>query len=86
MKDFCKVISDLKKIEKKLKPSEVGCYNCTRWRARSFRCDKCVGFSEFKNIDTLNTELKEKGLDYLCAPSIEDLRRKNRDYIRSERQ
>jgi hypothetical protein len=30
MKDFCKVISDLKKIEKKLKPSEVGCYNCTR--------------------------------------------------------
>jgi hypothetical protein len=30
--------------------------------------------------------LKEKELDYLCISSIEDLRRKDRDYIRHERQ
>ena len=63
---------------KKLKPSKVGCYNCTRWRTNSKRCDLCVGFSQFKNIDTLNEELKEKGLDYLCVSSIEDLRRRER--------
>ena len=44
-----------------LKPNEVGCYNCTRWRTGSKRCDFCVKFSQFKNIDTLNAELKEKG-------------------------
>ena len=36
----------------------------------------CVGFSEFKNVDTLNKELSEKGLDYLFISSIEDLRKK----------
>ena len=61
-----------------LKPNEVGCYNCTRWRTGSKRCDSCVKFSEFKNIDTLNAELKEKGLDYLCVSSIERLRNKQR--------
>ena len=40
-----------------LKPNEVGCYNCTRWRTGSKRCDCCVKFSEFKNIDTLNADL-----------------------------
>lgn len=59
-----------------LKPNEIGCYNCTRWRTRSKRCDSCNKFSEFKSIDTLNKELKEKGLDYLCISNIEELRRK----------
>lgn len=59
-----------------LKPNEIGCYNCTRWRTGSIRCDYCVKFSEFKNIDTLNAELKKKGLDYLCVSSIEQLRRR----------
>lgn len=62
---------------KTLKPNEVGCYNCTRWRTGSLRCDLCIGFSQFKNIDTLNKELKEKGLDYLCVSSIEDLRKRD---------
>lgn len=59
-----------------IKPDEIGCYNCTRWRTGSKRCDICVGFSQFKNIGTLNTELKEKGLDYLCVSSIEELRKR----------
>ena len=59
-----------------IKPNEVGCYNCTRWRTGSKRCDICVGFSQFKNIGTLNIELKEKGLDYLCVSSIEELRKR----------
>lgn len=58
-----------------LQPNEVGCYNCTRWRTGSKLCDCCVGFSQFKNIDTLNKELKEKGLDYLCVSTIEQLRK-----------
>lgn len=58
-----------------IKPDEVGCYNCTRWRTGSNLCDKCVGFSQFKNIDTLNMELREKGLDYLCVSSIKELRK-----------
>ena len=40
-----------------IKPNEVGCYNCTRWRTGSKRCNTCVNFSQFKNIDTLNTSL-----------------------------
>lgn len=60
-----------------IKSNEVGCYNCTRWRTNSKICDNCVGFSQFKNIETLNTELKEKGLNYLCVSSIEDLRKRN---------
>lgn len=59
-----------------IKIDEVGCYNCTRWRTGSKRCEICVGFSQFKNIDTLNAELKEKGLDYLCVSSIEELRKR----------
>ena len=61
---------------KKLNPNKVGCFNFTIWITNSKRCDLCVGFSQFKNIDTLNEELKDKGLDYLCVSSIEDLRRK----------
>lgn len=61
-----------------LKPDEVGCYNCTRWRTGSKRCEMCIKFSEFKNIDTLNTELKAKGLDYLCVSSIEQLRKQQK--------
>ena len=59
-----------------IKIDEVGCYNCTRWRTGSKRCESCVGFSQFKNIDTLNAELKEKGLNYLCVSSIEELRKR----------
>ena len=59
-----------------IKPNEVGCYNCTRWRTKSYRCDSCTKFSQFQNIDTLNTLLKEKGLDYLCMSSIEQLRQR----------
>ena len=59
-----------------IKTDEVGCYNCTRWRTGSKRCDICVSFSQFKNIGTLNIELKEKGLDYLCVSSIEELRKR----------
>lgn len=64
----------MKSIDR-IKPDEVGCYNCTRWRTGSKLCDNCVGFSQFKNIDTLNMELREKGLDYLCVSSIEELRK-----------
>lgn len=59
-----------------IKPNEIGCYNCTRWRTVNGRCDLCIKFSQFKNIDTLNAELKRKGLDYLCVTSIEELRRR----------
>lgn len=62
------------KSKRTLKPDEVGCYNCTRWRTGSKRCDRCIAFSEFKDIETLNAELKEKGLNYLCASSIEQVR------------
>lgn len=73
----------MSKLQKKqfntyLKPNEVGCYNCTRWRTGSERCNCCVKFSQFKNIDTLNAELREKGLDYLCVSSIEQLRYQNK--------
>ena len=61
---------------KHLDPDEVGCYNCTRWRTGSYRCDVCFRFSEFKNIDALNSELRVKGLAYLCVNSIEELRSK----------
>ena len=63
---------------KKLKPDVIGCYNCTRWRTGSERCDCCVRFSEFKNIDTLNSELKEKGLGHLCVKDIKHLRKLQR--------
>lgn len=66
------------KAREHLKQDEVGCYNCTRWRTGSKLCDCCVQFSQFKNIETLNAELKEKGLDYLCVSSIEQLRHKQR--------
>lgn len=66
------------KTTKHLQSNEIGCYNCTRWRTGSNRCDCCVGFSEFKNIESLNKELKEKGLDYLCVSSIEQLRKQRR--------
>lgn len=69
------MLSGLKVIE----PYEIGCYNCTRWRTNSLRCDKCIGFSEFKNIDTLNKELREKGLEYLCVSNIEELRRNRKE-------
>ena len=62
-------------IIKTIKPNEIGCYNCTRWRTGSDKCNNCIGFSEFKNIDMLNKELKKKGLDYLCVSSIEELRK-----------
>lgn len=68
----------IEKVNKYLSPNEIGCYNCTRWRTGSERCTRCIKFSEFKNIDTLNSELKEKGLDYLCVSSIEQVRRKQR--------
>ena len=58
-------------------PNEVGCYNCVRWRNHPSRCKDCIGFSEFKNIDTLNAELKEKGLNHLYVNTIEDLRRRD---------
>lgn len=64
--DFYIVAKELSKTEKKLKPDEIGCYNCTRWRKGSLRCDICYGFSEFKNAETVNEELREKGIDYLC--------------------
>lgn len=66
------------KLRKHLKPNEIGCYNCTRWRTGSKRCDCCINFSEFKNIDTLNWELRERGLNHLCVQSIEDLRKQQR--------
>ena len=56
--------------------NEIGCYNCTRWRTSSILCKSCQAFSNFKNIDTLNKELQEKRLDYLCVSSIEDLRKR----------
>lgn len=61
-----------------LTPNVIGCYNCTRWRTGSLVCKNCVKFSNFKSIDTLNAELKEKGLDYLRVSSIEQLRSKQR--------
>ena len=66
------------KARKHLQPNEIGCYNCTRWRTGSKRCDCCINFSEFKNIVTLNSELEEKGLNHLCVLNIEELREKQR--------
>ena len=63
-------------IIKYIDPDVVGCYNCTRWRTGSLRCDICVGFSQFKNIDMLNAELRDMGRGYLCVDSIEELRSK----------
>ena len=68
-----------------ISPNEIGCYNCTRWRTGSKKCDLCVRFSQFKNIDMLNKELRDKGLDHLCVSSIEDLRRRMRNDIHSYR-
>lgn len=73
MGDFKKAVLKSKTKERKLKPNQVGCINCTRRREANSCCDRCVKFSEFKNIETLNKELKEKGLDYLCVSSIEEL-------------
>lgn len=70
-------MSKRRKFGSYLMPNEIGCYNCVRWRRHGARCKVCVGFSEFKNINTLNAELKEKGLDHLCVNTIEDLRRRD---------
>ena len=75
--DFIIGSNVMKNCSEYLKSSEIGCYNCTRWKTGSERCNNfCVKFSEFKNIDTLNSELKEKGLDYLCVSTIEELRKR----------
>lgn len=61
-------------VVRTLKPDEVGCYNCVRWRTGSESCPICSGFSQFKSVESLNAELKFKGLEYLCCKSIEDFR------------
>lgn len=61
--------------EKAPRPDEVCCYNCVRTKTAKYPCNICAGFSCFKNIEKLNAELKEKGIDYLCVSSIEELRK-----------
>ncbi len=75
MRDFKKAVFKLKKKEKRLGKHEVGCINCVRSRQSNSCCDRCIAFSEFKNVEMLNKELKEKGLDYLCVSNIEELTR-----------
>lgn len=64
---FCNAIKKTSKIVEKLPQDEIGCINCTRWRTGSLRCGLCYGFSEFKNEEMVRQQLREKGLDYLCA-------------------
>lgn len=78
LRDFYKITRELAKRERKLKPEEIGCYNCVRLREVNDCRNSCIAFSKFKNIEMLNKELMEKGLDYLCTTSIEEFRRKSR--------
>ena len=78
MRDFYKAVKETSKKQKKLKPNEVGCYNCIRSRKVDSGCDSCIAFSNFKSVEMINKGLKEKGLDYLCTSSIEEFRRQER--------
>ncbi len=65
-----------KKKERRLKADEIGCINCIHSRESDGLCVHCRAFSNFKNIEMLNRQIKEKALDYLCVSSVSELRRK----------